>query len=274
MHRQPADMTSMTSASAAHTQVQLQFAEYEGKPYATVTLNNPKRLNALSRTMWHGLQQAFEEIQRTPSLRCVLMRGWGDNFSAGGDISEYPNFRFAPESLRAFHEESIWPALNAMLQCDVPIVAQIEGTCMGGGLEIACCCDIRIAAANARFGAPIAKLGFPMAPREANLIHQTVGDSLTRRILLLAETLDAQQMHASGFLAQVADPAQTQASAQKAVVRLLNLAPHAARATKQTLRAIASGQLPTLLATAYEYAASAEHREGIGAFLQKRPPLF
>jgi enoyl-CoA hydratase len=70
-------------------------------------------------------------------------------------------------ALRAFHEDDVWGGLQAMLDCDVPIVAQIEGNCMGAGVEIASCCDIRIAGATAKFGAPIAKLGFPMAPREA-----------------------------------------------------------------------------------------------------------
>ncbi|MCV4656485.1 enoyl-CoA hydratase-related protein, partial [Escherichia coli] len=74
---------------------------------------------------------------------------------------EFPSFRFDEAALREYHEGLIAPALHAMLACDVPIVAQIEGACVGGGLEIAACCDLRIAGASARFGAPIARLGFP-----------------------------------------------------------------------------------------------------------------
>src|SRR5699024_6947477 len=93
---------------------------------------------------------------------------------------------------------------NAMLLCDVPIVAHIAGACMGAGVEIASCCDIRIAAASARFGAPIAKLGFPMAPREAQLVASAVGEATARQMLLEAATFSAPDMLARGFLSSVA----------------------------------------------------------------------
>ena len=78
-----------------------------------------------------------------------------------------------------------------MLDCDVPIIAQIDGNCMGAGVEIASCCDIRVASEAARFGAPIAKLGFPMAPREAALVMRAVGELTAREMLLSAGVLDA-----------------------------------------------------------------------------------
>ena len=133
---------------------------------ARVTLRHPARFNAMTRQMWRELCQVFGELSGQDGLRCVLVRGEGTHFCAGGDISEYPDFRFEPASLRQFHEGEVWPALQAMLDCEVPLVAQIAGNCMGAGLEIASCCDLRLAAASARFGAPIARLGFPMAPRE------------------------------------------------------------------------------------------------------------
>src|SRR5262245_11169474 len=102
----------------------------------------------MSRAMWRELAAGFTAVQADPSVRCVLLRGADGHFCAGGDIAEYPGFRFVPEGLRAFHEEEVWGGLSAMLECDVPIVAQIEGACMGGGLEIACCCDIRVASAS------------------------------------------------------------------------------------------------------------------------------
>ncbi|MGH8833181.1 MAG: enoyl-CoA hydratase/isomerase family protein, partial [Polaromonas sp.] len=134
---------------------------------AFVTLSHPGKLNAMSRVMWRELRAVFETLQQDSGLRCVLIRGDDGHFCAGGDISEYAGFRFAESTLRDFHENDVWGGLQAMLDCDLPIVAQIEGNCMGAGVEIASCCDIRIAGDTARFGAPIAKLGFPMAPREA-----------------------------------------------------------------------------------------------------------
>ena len=133
---------------------------------AVVALANPGKFNAMSRAMWRELRLGFERLQVDNSVRCVIVRGDGGHFCAGGDITEYAGFRFQEESLRAFHEDDVWGGLQSMLDCDVPIVAQIEGNCMGAGVEIASGCDIRIAGATARFGAPIARLGFPMAPRE------------------------------------------------------------------------------------------------------------
>ena len=132
---------------------------------STVVLNSPDKLNAMSRAMWRDLRAAFLEIQTDSSTRCVLLRGAGAHFCAGGDIAEYPAFRFDEAKLRRFHEEEVWGALAAMLDCDVPIVAQIQGVCMGAGVEIASACDLRLAADDAKFGAPIARLGFPMAPK-------------------------------------------------------------------------------------------------------------
>ena len=113
-----------------------------------VTLRHTGRLNAMSRTMWRQLRSVFEGIQAS-NARCVVMAGEGGAFCAGGDISEYPGFRFDAAALRDFHENDVWGGLNAMLACDVPIVASISGACMGAGGEIASCCDVPIVASMA-----------------------------------------------------------------------------------------------------------------------------
>jgi enoyl-CoA hydratase/carnithine racemase len=170
-----------------------------------------------------------------------------------------------------------------MLACDVPLLARIEGNCMGAGLEIASCCDIRIAGQSARFGAPIARLGFPMAPRELDLVLQATGASAARAILLEAEVLDAQRMWQLGFLNQVVDDAELPAQSDLHLQRICALAPQAARMHKRMLRVLAGAPsavpgrqslLDALAADAYGYADSAEHREGIAAFIAKRKPAF
>jgi enoyl-CoA hydratase/carnithine racemase len=240
-----------------------------------VTLSNPPRFNAMTRAMWRQLRQVFLDLQADGQARCVLVQGEQGNFCAGGDIAEYPEFRFREDSLSAFHEGEVWGGLQAMLDCDVPIVAAIEGNCMGAGLEIAACCDIRLAAQSARFGAPIAKLGFPMAPREAQLLVREAGAATARAMLLEAALFDAEQLQARGFLTRVVADGQLVAHVNDSVNRILALAPQAARANKRTLRAIVAGA-PDAAAPvdAYAYADSAEHREGIQAFLDKRPPHF
>lgn len=245
---------------------------------AFVTLSHPGKFNAMSRAMWRALRAVFESVQQNSALRAVLVRGEGGHFCAGGDISEYAAFRFDEASLRDFHEREVWGGLQAMLACDLPIVAQIEGNCMGAGVEIASCCDLRLASDAARFGAPIARLGFPMAPREAALLMRAVGELTAREMLLSAAVLGAAEMQQRGFLNQVVAAADIQAAANACLDRIRPLAPQAARLNKQTFRAMApvlSNEVATdLVAKAYGYAPSAEHREGVTAFIDKRSPQF
>ena len=267
------------------------IAFHQHQDVAHVTLTYPKRFNAMSRAMWRELRGVFERIGRSSGVRCVLVSGHGAHFCAGGDISEYASFRFEEASLRAFHEEEVWGALNAMLACDVPMVAQIAGNCMGAGVEMASCCDIRLAAESAQFGAPIARLGFPMAPREAALLGRELGLTTARQMLLEAAVFSAPEMLQRGFLSRVAADVDLPALVQATVQRIVALAPQAARLNKQTLRAlnqplalmdsalaatnnVANESLQQLMAGAYGYADSAEQREGISAFLQKRAPVF
>lgn len=248
-------------------------------PVARVTLSHPGKLDAMSRAMWRELRDAFLAIQADRELRCAVIQGENGGFCAGGDIAEYPEFRFHPETLRRFHEEDVWGGLAAILACEVPVVAQIDGACMGAGLEIACCCDIRIAGAGARFGAPIARLGFPMAPRELQLVAAVAGEATLREMLLEAVQLDAREMKSRGFLQRVVPNEQLAIEVQATTERIAQLAPQAARMNKRMLRRLAGAPPdapppPDVLERAYDYATSAEHREGIAAFLAKRPPRF
>lgn len=255
-----------------------------------LTLTHTGKFNAMSRSMWTELKAVFTAVQQDPTVRCVLLQGDQGHFCAGGDIAEYPAFRFDEAQLRHFHEEEVWGGLQAMLDCDVPIVARIEGNCMGAGMEIASCCDLRLAADTARFGAPIARLGFPMAPREAALVGQVAGATVARAMLLAAEVFDAAAMQSHGFLTRVHTPDALGDACRDVAVRIAGLAPQAARLNKQTLRAFNrpvapvkyAQEAPDFIANAqpaagsnpYAYADSAEHREGIAAFLAKRSPVF
>lgn len=248
--------------------------ECEG-PLARVTLSHPGRFNAMSRAMWQSLKTVFEDLQTRTELRALVVCGQGGHFCAGGDISEYPAFRFDEAALRDFHENDVWGGLSAMLACDLPLFAQIEGNCMGAGVEIASCCDIRLAGQGARFGAPIARLGFPMAPREAQLVARETGLATAREMLLEGAVLDAAQMKARGFLHAVWPDADLAQQTQLRALQATQLAPQAARLNKQTLRSLAFQSIPAeLMAGAYRYADSAEHREGVGAFMAKRKPVF
>lgn len=249
---------------------------------ARVAISNTARMNAMTCAMWEQLPKVFDSIAANASARVVELVGddHGNAFCAGGDISEYASFRFQEDTLAYFHEQQVWPGLRTILACDLPVVAHINGTCMGAGLEIASCADIRMASATALFGAPIAKLGFPMAPKEAAVVTHAVGDAVARNVLLQAATYSATQLHHTGFLAQVCAGAELGAAVHKAVQRLSVLSPQAARLNKQGLRALWPQALQQAVGVAqpaggaYAYASSEQHREGIAAFLAKRPAQF
>lgn len=253
---------------------------------AHVTIAHAGKFNAMSRSMWSQLKSTFEGLQQDTGVRCIIVKGLDGHFCAGGDISEYPGFRFDGNQLAHFHEVEVWGGLAAMLNCDVPIIAQVEGNCMGAGVEIASCCDIRMAATTARFGAPIARLGFPMAPRELALVTGAVGPTAARAMLLAAEVFDAAAMTQFGFLTHVVPPKELPQAVGAVCTRVATLAPQAARMNKQTIRALNGVVAPVNTARAapetiananaptYAYAASSEHREGIAAFLEKRKPAF
>ena len=244
---------------------------------ARITLAHAGKLNAMSVAMWRELRTHFEALQALPgSVRVVIVAGEGGHFAAGGDIAEFPDFRFDEANLRRFHEQDVLPALQAMLACDLPLVAQIEGACIGGGLEIAACCDIRIAGVGSRFGVPIAKLGFPMAPAEMEIVAAVIGSTTLRELLLEGRVLDAAAARERRLVTRVVGDDHVATEAQHTAVRIADLSPQALRLNKRALRAFATPALSGAdeRALHYAYADSAEHREGLAAFNDKRSPRF
>ena len=247
-------------------------------PIARVVLANPGKLNAIDIAMWRELRALFEALQALPAAdapRAVIVCGSGGQFASGGDIVEFAEFRFDETRLHDFHENIVAPALHAMLACDIPLVAQIDGACIGGGLEIAACCDIRVCGHGSRFGAPIAKLGFPMAPAELQILARIAGSALLREMLLEARLIGATRALALGLVHTAVDDAEVGLEALQRAQRIAELSPQAARINKRTLRQIATGGPDAAERLAhFNYAQSDEHREGVMAFIEKRTPRF
>ena len=245
---------------------------------AHVQLSNPGKHNAIDIAMWRELGAMFERLQALPAgaaPRVVIVCGAGGRFASGGDIAEFAGFRFEEARLHDFHEHIVAPALGAMLDCDIPLVAQIDGACIGGGLEIAACCDIRIAADDSRFGAPIAKLGFPMAPGELRLLSRVVPSNVLREMLLEARLFDAARALQCGLVHAVLPATDLARGVAQRAAQIAAFSPQAARINKRTLRQITGGGPTDAERRAhFNYADSAEHREGIHAFLEKRAPRF
>ena len=180
---------------------------------ATVTLFNPDKLNALNAFMWRRLRETMAELAADDALRCVILRGEGAAFAAGGDLEEFRTARANVDLALAYHE-AVGEALAAIESCPHPTVAAILGPCVGGGLEIACACDLRIAGEGAKFGAPIMKLGFSMYPGELAGFLKLAGPAVAKEILLEGRLLNAAEAYAKGLLTRVvADDALARGSA-------------------------------------------------------------
>ncbi len=151
---------------------------------ATVVLNRPHKLNALTKPMWQQLGSAMRELSADDSVRCVVLRGAGGKaFAPGNDIAEFETERSNADQGKAYGE-ILHSALGAIADCRHPTVALIEGICVGGGLEIAALCDLRICGESSRFGVPINKLGLVMAHAELAALVQLAGRAVALEILL------------------------------------------------------------------------------------------
>lgn len=255
----------------------VKFDAPDASGIARLTLSNRGKLNALSVAMWRELRAQVARLNaQGDGVRVVVVAGEGGQFAAGGDIEEFPQFRFGADTLARFHEEDVCPALQALLDCDLPLVAQIEGACIGGGLEIAACCDIRIAGDSARFGVPIAKLGFPLAPAELEMVAAVVGPTVLRELLIEARVWGAPEALARGLVSRVVADADVAAEARATAERIAGLSPQALRLNKRALRQFTHTPRSSAAERAphYAYAASDEHREGLAAFNEKRTPRF
>ncbi|CAB3814352.1 enoyl-CoA hydratase/isomerase family protein [Achromobacter sp. CF-sbj1-Ac2-l] len=243
---------------------------------AWVTLSHPGRLNAITVRMWRELRDVFTRIAADNALRCVIVRGEGGNFAAGADIREFPAERADAAGVQRYHREILAPALMAVAQCLQPVVAQIEGVCVGGGLEIACQCDLRIAGESARFGVPINRLGFPMAPDEMRGLLALAGRAATLAILLEGRVFGAAEARDLGLLTRIVADAEVAAQARRSAERICQGAPLAARINKRLSARLAQGGALTEAEYQdyFSYADSRDHKEGVRAFLAGVDPHF
>jgi enoyl-CoA hydratase len=245
---------------------------------ATVTLSNPGKLNALTVAMWRDLARVMDELSADESLRCVVLRGDGrEAFAAGADIAEFAAARNNVEQGKVYHREYVYGALRAVGECLHPTVAMIHGPCVGGGLEIACQCDLRIAGESGRFGVPINRLGFSIAYDELAALLPLVGRAVALEILVEGRVWGAQEAHAKGLLTRlVADDAleqETYATAR----RIAEGATLVARWHKQFVRRLTPQPTPLTPAEIEEnfaYFNTEDYRIGYEAFINKKKPKF
>ena len=245
---------------------------------ATVTLSNPGKLNALTVAMWQALTRAMAALSADDALRCVVLRGAGEQaFAAGADIAEFATVRDNVEQGKRYHRELVYGALEALDQCRHPKIAMIHGPCVGGGLEIACQCDLRIAGAAARFGVPINRLGFPIAYDELRALLPVVGRAAALEILIEGRVWSADEAYAKGLLSRVVPDASLEAETRAAAQRIAEGAPLVARWHKRFVRRLTPQPAPLTEAEIEEnfaYFNTEDYRIGYEAFIKKKKPKF
>ncbi len=245
---------------------------------ATVSLDNPGKLNALTLAMWKDLAAAMRELSADAALRCVVVRGAGNEaFAAGADIAEFARVRNTLAQAKAYHREYVFGALRAVAECAHPTVAMIRGACAGGGLEIACQCDLRISGRSGRFGVPINRLGFSIAYDELASLLPLAGRAAVLEILLEGRMLDAKEACAKGLLTRVVADARLEAEAYATAKRIAAGAPLVARWHKEYVRRLTPPAAPLSAAEIeanFAYMNTEDYRIGTAAFLAKGKPKF
>jgi len=244
---------------------------------ATVTLDSPGKLNAISESMWQALARGFASLAGMADLRAVLVRGAGHNFAAGADIDEFERVRGDAASGRRYHLETIANAMAAIESCAVPVVAAIEGVCVGGGLEVAVACDLRIAADTARIGAPVGRIGFPFALPELVPLLRLVGPGVAAELLLEGRLLDATEAAVRGLVTRAVPSERYEQDVRDCVTRIAAGSPRAARDNKMHIRRLSSNggrYTQQELDASFAFLESEDYREGVAAFLAKRHARF
>lgn len=241
---------------------------------AWITFNRPQARNAFTFAMYEELAQHCEQANHDATLRVMVLRGAGEKaFAAGTDINQFRAFKTPQDSLD--YEARIDKILTALERCRVPTIAAIAGACTGGGAAIAACCDLRIAARNARIGFPIARtLGNCLSSASLARLAALIGPARVKDLIFTARLIEAEEAHSVGLVNEVVeDAAALERRAEELAGLVAGNAPLTLRSTKEGLRRLqqrlSREEAEDLILMCYM---SQDFREGMDAFLNKRAP--
>lgn len=244
---------------------------------AQVVLSRPEVRNALDLAMWRQVASAFDQLASVEQYTVIILRGAGGNLSAGSDITQFPDHRTGIAAADEYNA-AIGTALTAVMRVPHPVIAMISGLAVGGGCELACAADLRVASSDARLGIPIRRLGVSVGPTEVRALLRVLGPARLKDLLLTGRLVDAHEAHRIGLVDRVVPPAQLAEATLEIARQIAAGAPLAAVANKLTIDALTDGtldeldgRLRELTVTIYE---GPDLQEGIRAFVEKRDPVF
>ena len=242
---------------------------------ATVVLSNPKHLNAMTPKMWRDLKDCMDEASVDDEIRCVVLRGDGTNFVSGADISIFDKERADGTQARKYSVHT-HDAMASVRDCRHPTIALIEGVCVGGGMEIACVCDIRICGESSRFGITSNRLGLSVGHDELNALIAVCGRAFALEIMLEGRIFGAQEADAKGFIHKIVPDGDVAEEAYERAGHIASRAPLANRWHKAAiLRLDNAGQVtPADADSGFDMFDSEDYQEGVRAFMEKRSPEF
>jgi enoyl-CoA hydratase len=243
-----------------------------------VVFNNPARHNAMSLDMWIEMGRIMEEFAKDDSLRCVVLSGAGDRaFVSGADISRFGEERSSEEAV-AHYNETTEKASHALYAYPKPTIAMIRGYCIGGGLGIATCCDLRIASDNSTFAVPAAKLGLGYAYAGLKRLVDVVGASFAKEIFYTARQFNAEEAKTMGLVNRVVPGTELEDYVKKYAETIARNAPLTIKAVKKVVGEILKDESKKDMAGADEIVKacfrSKDYIEGRDAFMEKRKPVF
>jgi enoyl-CoA hydratase/carnithine racemase len=251
--------------------------DHPAEAVARLTVSNPERRNALDREVLDAIAAALRELDRGIEVRCVIITGAGSTFSAGYDIADIPEGSFERDA-EALVAHPFQAAMEAVSAHPYPVVAAINGPCLGGGLELAVRCDLRVAAEGAKLGMPPAKLGLIYGHTGLGRFIDVIGVARTKELFLTGRDLSARRAEAIGLVNEVVADADLAAAAIELASEIAANAPLAARGNKRAIETLAAfprltpEQERELVELRRSCFASEDLREGIRAFAEKRKP--
>lgn len=244
---------------------------------ATLRINRPDKRNPISFAMWKALPDLVAEVENDDAIKVLVVRGAGDKaFSAGADISEFETYRADSEGARVYNEAT-HVAERALAGLSKPAIAMIHGFCIGGGAEIALACDLRFGDSNARFGITPARLGIVYSLTATKQLTDLAGPAVTKYILFSGEHLHARRAYEVGVLDELLEPDELEARTYAFAELIATRSQYSVRSSKRIVQKIQAGETEDdeesykLRNDSFD---GADYKEGVRAFLDKRPPNF